>query len=77
MDVHLRFMGYDVWVDVGVGRILSRFVAQRNGRIVLRDDDAGGSLVSFFVSYVSPASTHRKKMSDADGGGAKWGNDFS
>ena len=71
-DAHLRLMGSDVWVDMGVGKILLRFTAQRNGRIVLRDNDTGGSVVSFFVSYVSPASTHRKKLSDAEGelGGA-------
>ena len=67
MDAHLRLMGSDVWVDVGVDRILLRFAAQRNGRIASRDDDAGGSVVPFFVSYVSPTSTHKKKMSDADG----------
>ena len=73
---HSDWMWFDVWADVGVGTILDPLAAQRNGRIVLREAEARGSVSSFSASYSAPASIHAKKMSTADGeirGAMAWG----
>ena len=52
---------------MGVALISSRLAAHRKGSKDLRVAEAGGSAASLAASYAVQASTHRKKISDADG----------
>jgi len=52
---------------MGTELVSPLFAAQRNGRVILRDTDDGGSPSSFSESYLVPTSTQRTYVSSVYG----------